>query len=83
MSSLSAAGLASGSGASRDLGIETGSKGEVFVGATLIMSTSVGTVDGVTFSTTVKAGRRRTVVGSEYEVVWCGVGMLDADTIKR
>ena len=64
VSSLSTAGVASGRGASRDLGIETGSKGDVFVGASLMMDTRVGTVAGVTFSTIVKAGSRRTVVGS-------------------
>lgn len=43
-----------------------GVREEVFVGALLIyVETRVGTEAGVTFSIIVKAGRRRTVVGSE------------------
>lgn len=66
-----------------DGGMEIGSSGEVLVGESLIMDTNVGTVAGVTFSTTAKAGSTRTVVGSEYEVVRCGVGMLEAETMRR
>jgi hypothetical protein len=61
-----AAGVPSGSGAGRERGREKGWSGVVFVGACEMMEVMrVGTVAGVTFSMRVKAGRRRTVVGSE------------------
>lgn len=43
---------------------------------------SKGTVAGVTFSMTVKAGRRRIVVGAEGD--WCGWGrgMLEAESMS-
>jgi hypothetical protein len=37
---------------------------------------------GVTFSITMKAGRRRTVVGSSYFVECDGVGMFEADSMS-
>jgi hypothetical protein len=46
--------------------MEKGVRGEVVVGALETMALMrVGTVAGVTFSMRRKAGRRRTVVGSE------------------
>jgi hypothetical protein len=46
--------------------MERGTSGVVVVGALEMMEAiRVGTVAGVTFSMMVKAGRRRTVVGSE------------------
>jgi hypothetical protein len=49
-----------------DRGNDSGARGDVLVGARSMTSViSVGTVAGVTFSTIAKAGRRRTVVGSE------------------
>lgn len=49
----------------REAGMDTGPRGVIFVGALLIYSDiSVFTVLGVTFSIIIKAGRRRTVVGS-------------------
>lgn len=66
VSSLMAAGVPSGRGASREGGMEKGVRGEVVVGALETMALMrVGTVAGVTFSMRRKAGRRRTVVGSE------------------
>ena len=41
-----------------------------------------GTKFGVTFSTIVKAGRRRTVVGSDDEWSSCGGGKLEAESIN-
>lgn len=62
---MSAAGVASGKGAGRDRGRETGSSGDLLVGALLTNSLiRVGTVAGVTFSMMVNAGRSKTVVGS-------------------
>lgn len=55
----------------------------VFVGAVLMCcEMRVGTVAGVTFSIILKAGRRRTEVGSE--LVWWidGRGMLEAESIS-
>lgn len=50
----------------KDLGIEIGPKGVVFVGALSINSViSMLTDFGVTFSMIIKAGRRSTLVGSE------------------
>lgn len=53
-----------GRGSARDLGIENGPRGVVFVGA-LSMKSEMRelTFLGVTFSMTMKAGSRRTVVG--------------------
>jgi hypothetical protein len=54
-----------GRGSGREVGIETGPKGVVFVGALLMNSEMRVLTDfGVTFSIIMKAGRRRTVVGS-------------------
>lgn len=48
------------------MGIENGASGVAFVGDLLMKSAMrVFTDLGVTFSTRMKAGRRRTVVGSE------------------
>ena len=41
-----------------------------------------GTEFGVTFSTIVNAGRRRTVVGSDGEWCSCGGGKLEAESIN-
>lgn len=56
--------------------------GEVFVGAELIMCViRSGTDDGVTLSTIVKAGRRRTVV--EFAILgFSGTGMLEAESMS-
>jgi hypothetical protein len=55
-----------GRGSGREAGIEIGPKGVLFVGPLLTNSDiKVLTFFGVTFSMTMKAGRRRTVVGSE------------------
>lgn len=60
-----------------------GEKGVVDVGERLMWcSMRVGTVFGVTFSMMVKEGRRRMVVGSEGEWWWCGVGMLEAESMS-
>ena len=54
-----------GRGSGNDAGIVTGPRGVEFVGALLMYSEiRVLTDFGVTFSITMKAGRRRTVVGS-------------------
>ncbi len=66
MSSVKAAGVASGKGAGSAAGMLSGARGEVFVGALLMISVMrIGTVAGVTFSIIVKAGSNKTVVGSE------------------
>lgn len=61
-------------------------RGVVVVGAQLICwRIRSGTVAGVTLSTNVKAGRRRTVVGAEAagKSSWfCGSGMFEADSIN-
>jgi hypothetical protein len=56
--------------------------GEVFVGAELIMCViRSGTEEGVTLSTIVKAGRRRTVV--EFGMLgFSGTGMLEAESMS-
>lgn len=55
-----------GRGSGSDVGMETGARGEVFVGALLMNSEMrVFTDFGVTFSMITKAGRRRIVVGWE------------------
>lgn len=55
-----------GRGSGREVGIEIGPSGVVFVGPLLINSDiSVFTFFGVTFSMMTNAGRMRTVVGSE------------------
>lgn len=55
-----------GRGSGKDAGRETGARGDVFVGALFMYSEiKVLTFFGETFSIMVKAGRRRTVVGSE------------------
>lgn len=54
-----------GPGGGRDCGRVKGPRGDVLVGALLMkVSMRVGTRFGVTLSMTVKAGRRRTLVGS-------------------
>lgn len=54
-----------GRGSDTEAGMDTGPRGVIFVGALLIYSEiRVLTVFGVTFSIIIKAGRRRTVVGS-------------------
>jgi hypothetical protein len=71
MSALCGEGLevncsAEGRGLGNDAGIEIGPRGVVFVGPLLINSDMrVFTELGVTFSMTMKAGSRRTVVGWE------------------
>jgi hypothetical protein len=55
-----------GRGSDREVGIEIGPNGVVFVGPLLMNSEMrVSTDLGVTFSMMTNAGRRRTVVGSE------------------
>jgi hypothetical protein len=55
-----------GRGSGREVGIEIGPIGVVFVGALFMNSViRVLTDPGVTFSIITKAGRRRMVVGSE------------------
>jgi len=55
-----------GRGSGRDVGIEIGPRGVVFVGPLLMNSDiKVFTFFGLTFSIIMNAGRRRTVVGSE------------------
>jgi hypothetical protein len=55
-----------GRGSDKEVGIEIGPSGVLFVGPLLMNSEiSVFTDFGVTFSMTMNAGRRRTVVGSE------------------
>ncbi len=71
MSALCGEGLevncsAEGRGSGKEVGMEIGPRGVVFVGPLLINSDMrVFTDLGVTFSMTMKAGRRRTVVGWE------------------
>jgi hypothetical protein len=55
-----------GRGSGRDMGIEIGPRGVVFVGPLFMNSeVRVSTDFGVTFSMMMNAGSRRTVVGSE------------------
>ena len=57
---------ADGSESGREVGIESGPNGVVFVGALLMNSVMRVLTDlGVTFSMMTNAGRRRIVVGSE------------------
>lgn len=65
-----------------DGGMEIGLSGEVLVGELLIMDINVGIVVGVMFLMMVKVGSMRMVVGLEYEVVWCGVGMLEVEIMR-
>jgi len=54
-----------GRGSGREVGIDIGPRGVLFVGATLMKEViRVSTEAGVTFSMMTKAGRRRIVVGS-------------------
>ena len=71
-----------GRGSARELGIEMGPKGVVFVGPLLMKSVMRElTFLGVTFSITMKAGRRSTVVGSSYLEECDGVGIFEAESI--
>ena len=70
-------------GSGREIGIDRGPKGVVFVGALLMKSVMRKlTFIGVTFSIMMKAGRRRTVVGSSYFVECDGVGILEAESMS-
>ena len=65
------------------MGIEKGPKGVVFVGPLLMKSVIRElTFFGVTFSITMKAGKRRTVVGSSYFEECEGVGMFEAESMS-
>lgn len=65
------------------MGIEKGPKGVIFVGDLLIKSVIRElTFLGVTFSIMMKAGKRRTVVGSSYFEECDGVGIFDAESIS-